>query len=158
VELRLSTAEKFKLKPLPEFTGFPEEDDPDYPLLVTSAKSRYYLLSSYRWVARLREKRPHPLVEIHPETAARYGIADGDEVVIETKYGAITQRARVTDTIHPRVVSAALGWWFPEASPETQYDWQRSNFNMLTSMKKLGKEFGTPNITNLPCRIRKAQA
>ncbi len=158
VELRLSTAEKFMLKPLPEFTGFPEEDDPDYPLLVTSAKSRYYLLSSYRWVARLREKRPRPLVEIHPETAARYGIADGDEVVIETKYGAITQRARVTDTIHPRVVSAALGWWFPEASPETQYDWQRSNFNMLTSMKKLGKEFGTPNITNLPCRIRKAQA
>ncbi len=29
VELKLSTAEKFKLKPLPEFTGLPEEDDPD---------------------------------------------------------------------------------------------------------------------------------
>jgi len=26
----------------------------------------------------------------------------------------------------------------------------------MTSMGKLGKEFGTPNITNLPCRIRKA--
>ncbi|HPC73972.1 MAG TPA: molybdopterin-dependent oxidoreductase [Syntrophales bacterium] len=156
VELRLSTAEKFRLKPLPEFTGFPEPDDPDYPLLVTSAKSRYYLLSSYRWVRKLREKRPHPLVEIHPDTASRYGIADGDEVIIETRYGAITQRACVTDIIHPRVVSAALGWWFPESSPETQYDWRKSNFNMMTSMEKLGKEFGTPNITNLPCRIRKA--
>ncbi len=155
VELRLSTAEKFRLKPLPEFTGFPEPDDPDYPLLVISAKSRYYLLSSYRWVAKLREKRPHPLVEIHPDTAAEYGISEGDEVIIETKYGAITQRARVTDIIHPRVISAALGWWFPEGAPETQYDWRKSNFNMLTSIGKLGKEFGTPNIKNLPCRIRK---
>jgi anaerobic selenocysteine-containing dehydrogenase len=112
-------------------------------------------LSSYRWVEKLREKRPHPLVEIHPDTAAQYGISEGDEVVIETKYGAITQRARVTDIIHPRVVSAALGWWFPEGDPTRQYDWQTSNFNMLTSIGKLGKEFGTPNIKNLPCRIRR---
>ena len=50
VELKLSTAEKFKLKPLPEFTGLPEQDAPEYPLILISAKSRYYLLSSYRWV------------------------------------------------------------------------------------------------------------
>lgn len=156
VELKLSTAEKFKLKPLPEFTGLPEEEDPDYPLILISAKSKYFLLSSYRWVKRLREKRPHPIVEIHPETAASHGISDGDQVTVETKYGAIRQVARVTDIIHPRVVSAALGWWFPEGDPATQYDWHSSNFNMLTSIGKLGKEFGTPNLKNLPCRIRKA--
>jgi len=156
VELRLSTAGKFRLKPLPEFTGLPETEDPEYPLTVISAKSRYYLLSSYRWVARLRGKRPDPIVEIHPDTAAGYGIADGEEVVIETRYGSITQRACLTDIIHPRVVSAALGWWFPEGSPETQYGWKRSNFNMLTSAGRLGREFGTPNIMNLPCRVRKA--
>ena len=155
VELRLSTAEKFRLKALPEFTGFPEPDDQDYPLLVTSVKSRYYLHSAYRWLKKLREKRPHPTVEIHPDTAVCYGISDGDNVIIETKYGAITQRARVTDIIHPRVVNAALGWWFPEGDPTRQYDWQASNFNMLTSIGKLGKEFGTPNLKNLPCRIRK---
>ncbi len=155
VELRLSTAEKFRLKPLPEFTEFPEEDDPDFPLLAVCAKSRYYLHSSYRWVDSIREKRPHPTVEIHPDTAADFGIREGDEVVIETKYGAITQRARVTDIIHPRVISAAIGWWFPEGSPETQYEWRESNFNMLTSIGKLGKEFGTPNIKSLPCRIRR---
>lgn len=154
-ELKLSTAEKFKLKPLPEFTGLPEEEDPDYPLILISAKSRYYLLSSYRWVKKLREKRPHPLVEIHPETAAALGIAHGDEVVIQTRYGEITQVARVTDIVHPRVVSAALGWWYPEADAATQFDWRKSNFNMLTSVAKLGKEFGTPNLKNIPCRIRK---
>jgi len=156
VELKLSTAEKFRLKPLPEFSGFPEEDDPGFPLLLISAKSQYYLLSSYRWVPKLREKRPNPKVEIHPETAATHGISDGDPVVIETKYGEVTQRAHVTDIVHPKVVSASLGWWFPEAEPESQYGWRKSNFNMLTSIGKLGKEFGTPNLKNLPCRIRKA--
>jgi len=155
VELKLSTAEKFKLKPLPDFTGLPEEEDPDYPLVVISSKNKYFLLSSYRWVKRLREKSPNPIVEIHPETAAAHDISDGDEVVIETKYGAIRQTARVTDIIHPRVISADLGWWFPEGDPAEQYDWRKSNFNILTSIGKLGKEFGTPNLKNLPCRIRK---
>jgi anaerobic selenocysteine-containing dehydrogenase len=155
VELRLSTAEKFKLKPLPEFTGLPEEDDPNYPLILISAKSRYFLLSSYRWVKKLREKRPHPIVEIHPETAAAYGISDGDQVIITTKYGEIGQVARVTDIVHPRVVSAALGWWFPEGDAAKQFEWRKSNFNMLTSIGKLGKEFGTPNLKNLPCGIRR---
>jgi len=156
VELMLSTAGKLGLKPFPEFAGFPEDEDPAYPLLLISAKSPYYLLSSYRWVERLRERSPHPFVEIHPETAVQCGILDGEEVVIETLHGSVLQRARVTDIVHPRVVSAALGWWFPEADPVEQYDWKKSNFNMLTSMAKLGKEFGTPNLKNLPCRIRKA--
>ena len=155
VELKLSTSERFNLKPLPEFTALPETDDPEYPLILISAKSRYYLLSSYRWVGRLREKRPHPLVEIHPETAAAYGISDGDSVLIGTKYGEITQVAHVTDIVHPRVVSAALGWWFPEGEVAEQFEWRKSNFNMLTSVGKLGKEFGTPNLKNLPCKIRK---
>ncbi|MDA8308064.1 MAG: molybdopterin-dependent oxidoreductase [Deltaproteobacteria bacterium] len=156
VELKLSTAEKFKLRPLPEFTGLPEEDDPEYPLILISAKSRYYLLSSYRWVEKLRKKRPYPIVEIHPETAEALGIADGDEVIVSTRYGEITQTARVTDIVHPRVVSAALGWWFPESDAAGQFEWRRSNFNMLTSIGKLGREFGTPNLSNLPCRIRRA--
>jgi len=155
VELKLSTAEKFGLKPLPEFSALPEEDDADYPLVLISAKSRYYLMSSYRWVDKLRERRPRPTVEIHPDAATRYGIADGEEVVIETKYGEITQTARVTDIVHPRVISASLGWWFPEGDPKEQFEWRKSNFNMLTSVRKLGNEFGTPNLKNLPCRIRK---
>lgn len=156
VELRLSTAEKFGLKPLPEFAGLPEDDDPAYPLILINAKSQFYLHSSYRWVDRLREKRPHPTVQVHPDTAAQLGIGDGDEVTIETKYGSVVQRALVTDIVHPRVVSASLGWWFPEGDPARQFDWQRSNYNMMTSVEKLGKEYGTPNLKSLPCRISRA--
>ncbi len=124
-------------------------------MILISAKSRYYLLSSYRWVKKLRQKRPFPIVEIHPDTAAAHGISDGDQVIIATKYGEIVQTARVTDIVHPRVVSADLGWWFPEGDAAKQFEWRKSNFNMLTSIGKLGKEFGTPNLKNIPCRIRK---
>jgi len=65
------------------------------------------------------------------------------------------QTTRVTGIVHPRVVSADLGWWSPEGDAAKQFEWLKSNFNMLTSIGKLGKEFGTPNLKNLPCRIRK---
>ncbi len=154
VELLLSQAEKLKLSALPGFSRLPEKDDKDFPLVLTSAKSRFYLHSSYRWLEPLREKSKHPTVQIHPETAEKLGIKDGDAVIIETRKGAITQKAQVTEAIHPKVINASYGWWFPEAQAEIQFDWKTANFNMLTSMETLGKEFGTPNLKGLSCRIR----
>ncbi len=155
VELVLSQAQKLKLSALPAFSRLPDTDDKDFPLVLTSAKSRFYLHSSYRWLAPLREKRKHPTAQIHPETAEKFGIKDDDAVIIETRKGAITQMAHVTDTIHPKVINASYGWWFPEAQAESQFDWKTANFNMLTSMETLGKEFGTPNLKGLSCRIRR---
>ena len=155
VELSLSKAGKLNLEPLPQFSGFPEKENKDFPLVLTSSKSRYYLHSSYRWLKRLRQKRQHPKVEIHSETAAKYGIKHGDAVIIATREGEITQIAHVTDAIHPQVINASYGWWFPEKKPESQYDWKTSNFNMLTSMETLGKAFGTPNLKGIGCRIRR---
>jgi len=155
VELKLSTAEKFKLPPLPDFDGLPEEDSTEYPLVLTSSKSLYFLHSSYRWIKRLREKRPNPKAEIHPETASEHGIKEGDPVVIETRYGKITHIAHLTDIVDPRVISASHGWWFPEAKAESLFNWEKSNFNMLTSTDKLNEQFGTPNLKGLMCRIRR---
>jgi anaerobic selenocysteine-containing dehydrogenase len=158
VELRLSTAEKFKLTPLPAFTGVPEETDSDYPLVLTSAKSRYFLHSSYRWIQSLREKRPQPKAELHPDTARDHGIREGDEIYIQTRHGRITHVAHLTERVGPRVVNGSHGWWFPEGEPAKQYDWESANFNILTSVQKLGREYGTPNLKGLPCRIGRVEA
>ncbi len=152
VELSLSQAAKLNVSALPE-PGYPEPEDPDYPLVLTSAKSRYYLHSSYRWLDKLRNHEPQPRVRIHPQTAAEYGINENDPVLIETPSGRITQIAKLTDAIHPRVIYAAYGWWFPEEKKEALFGWDRSNFNMLTSTENLGREFGTPNLKGINCRI-----
>ena len=148
-------AEKFGIPSLPQFTGFPEDDDSDYPLILTSYKDPYFLHSSYRWLDKLRKHRPMPMVELHPDTAAKEGIREEDVVIIETRSGTITQLAHLTEKVHPRVIYAAYGWWFPEGKPEAQYEWEKSNFNILTTTDKLGKEFGTPNLKGICCRIRR---
>jgi anaerobic selenocysteine-containing dehydrogenase len=157
VELVLSRAEQFRLPPLPTFEGLPENPDPDYPLVLTSSKDPIYLHSSYRWIERLRKSSPEPVCEINPQTAAAYNIHDNDHVIIETVHGRIQQKAAVTPRIRPGVVSAAYGWWFPEKSKAQQYDWESAGFNMLTSADKLGREFGTPNLKGINCRIRKSE-
>jgi anaerobic selenocysteine-containing dehydrogenase len=73
--------------------------------------------------------------------------------MIETPMGAISQTARLNAGLRPEVVHAAYGWWFPEAAAESQFDWTGSNFNMLTSTAILGREFGTPNLKGLRCRV-----
>ena len=154
VELSLSRAEKLNVTPLPQLHQLPRQD-PDYPLVLTCAKNRHYLHSSYRWVDALRKRSPEPVTQVHPETANRYGIREGDEIIIETAHGRITQIARFSEKIHPRVVYAAYGWWFPEQKIAAQYEWQKSNYNMLTSTQNLGREFGTPDLKGIGCRIRR---
>ena len=156
VELALTRAAKFNLPALPQFPEHLQESlDVDYPLILTSSKNPYYLHSSYRWIEKLRQKSPRPIVQINPQTAAKQGIEENDAVVIETQRGQIVQFAHLTASLHPNVVSAAYGWWFPESGAESQYEWKSSNFNMLTSTAELGQAFGTPNLKGIKCRIRK---
>jgi len=155
VELALSQFSKLTVPALPDFNGYPEPEDAAYPLVLTSAKSRHHLHSSYRWLEKLRKHRPYPRTLIHPKTAAEYCIGEGDNVTIETARGEISQVANLSDRIHPKVIYADYGWWFPEDKIEALFGWDRSNFNMLTTTEKLGRQFGTPNLKGINCRIRR---
>ena len=155
VELTLSRAVKFGLKAMPEWNGPPEDPDEDYPLVLTCSKDPSYLHSAYRWIERLRRQSPGPVAWIHPDTAAEHGIRDGEALVIETRSGRMTQTARVTEDVLPGVIHAAYGWWFSKSGGAGEMDWQSANYNMLTSTENLGREFGTPNLKGINCRIRK---
>ena len=48
-------------------------------------------------------------MEIHPKTAARLGIADGEWVEVESLLGYVRLKAKVTNGIDPRVVSTQHG-------------------------------------------------
>ena len=83
----------------------------EYPLVLTNAKFTTFVHSQQRALKSLRKASPEPTAELHPDTAARYGIKDKEWMIVESPKGAIRARARVTDRILPGVVCCQHGWW-----------------------------------------------
>ncbi|MEW5723850.1 MAG: molybdopterin-dependent oxidoreductase [Thermodesulfobacteriota bacterium] len=156
VELALSRAEKSGLDPVPTYDGPPEPPDPAFPLLLTSHKSRHFFCSDHRRLSSLLEREPEPLVELHPDTARASGVGEGEEVLVETRYGCIRVKARVTEAIVPGVLSVVHGWWRPELGPENPASWTGTSLNVLTSSRRLSRALGTPNLRAVPARLTRA--
>ena len=130
----------------------------EYPLVLTTGGREFgYFHTEQREVPSLRTCCPDPLVTIHPETAKKLGINDGDYVCIENPLGKCVERARVSKEVDPRVVHAQHGWWYPEEEGEAPnlFGVWKSNINKLVPMYKVGKlGYGAP-YKNLLCRVYK---
>ena len=140
VELYSTMLEQLGYDPLPGYEEPAEspvstpELAREYPfILITGGKIRPFYHSEFRQIRSARKKHPDPLVQLHPDTARELGITGGDWVVIETPVGSIRQRALLDTGIHPRVVHAEHGWWFPEdPAPEPSlYGVWKSNINAV---------------------------
>lgn len=164
VEIYSQQLKDWGYDPLPSYQDLPEspESSPDllkeYPLIFTSAKDPYYFHSAYRNVSSLRKLSPDPVVLIHPETASKSGIAEGDWVSVETKRGTIRQKAKLNSDIAPRVIILSFGWWFPERKDLELFGWKESNLNILTSNNPpYDPAIGSTSLRAVPCRIYKSQ-
>ena len=103
--------------------------------------------------------QPDPLLKINAGTAGKSGIQEGDWVFIETRRGRIKQKAHLVDWLDPRVVDVDYGWWYPEASATNQYEWQKSNINVLLDNKPpFNREMGSPSMRGVCCKVYKANA
>lgn len=131
----------------------------DFPLVLTTGhRIPSFFNSEHRQIEKLRKANQHPIAEIHPETARRYGINHGDWMWIETKRGRMRQRAKVTEGIDPRVIAAQHGWWFPE-QPAPEYGVWQSNVNLLTdNQPPYDPAMGTYQLRALLCRVAPAEA
>jgi len=164
VELYSEKLEEYGFQPMPAYIE-PLESPLSgkalankYPMVLTTKKSVFYLHSSGRQIKSLRAGHPDPVVWIHPITADKLGIEDGDFVYIETVRGRITQKAHVTDKVDERVVCADFAWWYPETDVSTLYDWDRANINILIDdLNQMSPETGSPNLRGILCRVTKAQ-
>ena len=137
-ELYSPRLERAGADPLPDWQEVPESPVSrpdllgDYPLILTTgSRIQPYFISNNRQIKSLRKLHPFPLVSMHPETGAKYGIREGDWVWIETQRGRITQKAKFLPELDKDVVSCEMGWWYPEAGAPG-YGWDESNANVLT--------------------------
>ena len=152
--------------PLPEFEEPPigPVARPDvaahFPLVLTCAKPTLFLQTQLRALPSLRKRAPDPEVELHPEAAARRGIADGDWVSIETPEGSVRARARLNRDIDPRVAVGQHGWW--QACVETgargydPFGPRGANFNEVVGVAVLDPVSGTASHRAILCEIKRA--
>lgn len=141
VELYSSIMEKLGYPPMPTYVGPAENeiDNPEiaakYPLVLSTAGGFMpFHHSEHFQIKELRFLNPEPRFDVHPETAQKYGIEDGDWCYIETQRGRIKQRARVSQGLAPNIVLTQRGWWYPER-PATEPELSgclESNANVLT--------------------------
>lgn len=165
VELYSTILESWGRDPLPKYTEIPESpvSRPDlaekYPYILNAGlRIPTFFHSENRQIPWLREIRPDPIVEIHPETARKLGIKEMDWVWIESPRGRVRQRAKLNDGIHPRVVVAEHGWWFPEIKDEG-HGWDIGNINILTdnSHESMDPVMGATNLRGLLCNISRCE-
>lgn len=161
VELYSTRMKEWGYDPLPQFREPPESPISrpdllkDYPyILITGMRPTAFFHSEHRQIPWLRELLPEPYVEIHPETAEKEGIQEGDWVVIESCRGRCLQKARLTLGIDPRVIGAQHAWWFPEKEAPG-HGWRESNINLLTDNdpKTCDPAMGATNLRVLLCKI-----
>ncbi len=114
-----------------------------YPIILTTgSRVPQFTHTQLRNIPSLRKQVPEPLAEVNPETAKKYGIADGDMMVIETPKGKISMKTRYTEELSPGIVSIPHGW--PEA-----------NANLLTSLDARDPITGYTEMKALLCRLSK---
>lgn len=83
----------------------------ELPLLLSTAKSGWFVHSSHRHVASLRRKAPDPGVELSLGDAQARGIVAGDWVIVRTRDGEARLRAKLEPTLPAGTVIAEFGWW-----------------------------------------------
>lgn len=83
-----------------------ESPDAAYPLTATTGRvlAHYQSGAQTRRVPELLEAVPEACLEVHPDTAARHGLADGDLAQVTSRRGSTVARVRCDQGIRPDTV------------------------------------------------------
>jgi len=150
VELYSIALRNLGYDPLPRYSE-PEESPystpekaKEYPLvLIAGSRLLAYPHSGMRTLPSLQKVAPDPEVIIHPDTAERYSVKNGESILVETERGSAQFKASVTDRIMPEVASITHGW-------------TQANANLLVSSEIRDRMFGAPAMRSMLCKIRKS--
>lgn len=95
-----------------DYKGAAEKPDDEYPLIFTSGRIVHQYLSGNqtRRIGFLVQQCPEPFVEIHPETAKKYQINDGERIKVISRRGEGVFPALVVRTIRPDTIFIPYHW------------------------------------------------
>lgn len=84
----------------------------EFPLLLTTGRVMEHYLTGVqtRRSPDLNKRSPEPLLEVHPETAVNYNIADGELFQLSSTRGSMIIRSKFTDKIRTDTIFAPFHW------------------------------------------------
>jgi len=157
VDLYSDLIEMAGASPLPVFSEPPESpiSTPElykkYPLILTTGgRNIVYYHSAHRNIPSLRKVSPDPQLDIHPETAARFKVDNGEWVRLHTSRGQVEIKICFNENMHPLVVHAPHGYWYG-----VKDGWKRLNINIITDNQPQCPVTGSVPTRALLCRIEK---
>ena len=98
------------VNPLPVYEPRDWQPSAEYPLYFINWKEANHTHSRTQNNPWLREIKPDGPLVIHPDTAKKYGVQDGDDVWVESSFGKVKATVKATKRMHPEVVGVQWGW------------------------------------------------
>ena len=95
---------------LPVYTPRDWQPDEKYPLYLINWKEASLTHSRTQNNPILLELKPDNPLVVHPDTADKYGLKDGEEAIVESSYGQVRAKVKVSRRIHPEVVGLQHGF------------------------------------------------
>ncbi|MEV6441778.1 molybdopterin oxidoreductase family protein [Amycolatopsis sp. NPDC051716] len=89
-----------------EHTGPAELPDEEFPLQATTGRvlQHYQSGAQTRLIGELNDVVPEAFVEVHPDTAKRAGLEEGDRAVVRSRRGETVARVRFTQSLKPDLI------------------------------------------------------
>ncbi|SEP52592.1 assimilatory nitrate reductase catalytic subunit [Amycolatopsis saalfeldensis] len=89
-----------------DHTGPAELPDADFPLQATTGRvlQHYQSGAQTRRITELMDVVPEMFVEVHPDTAARSGLADGERALVRSRRGETVAKVRCVGSLRPDLV------------------------------------------------------
>ena len=155
---KIRLAPQYLLDDLPRLAARLER--PAEPLVLVS---RRHLRSNNTWlhnVPALMKGKDRCTLLIHPDDAARCGVADDDVVTVKSAAGEIKVPVEVTDAIKPGVVSMPHGWGHgkPGTRMAVANNSPGANTNVLSPPTFIDEPSGNGALNGIPVTIIDDQA
>ncbi len=127
-----------------EFQEAAELPDAEYPLILSTGRSlfHYHTGTMTRRAVALDLHQPENEIQVHPATAAKLGIMDGEMTRVVTRRGSIELKAKLTDIVKENVIF-------------TFFHFSEAAANMLTNASVLDPVAGIPEYKVSAARLEK---
>ena len=143
----MSGSDQPECSSLPEYKppAYLDAPNPQYPyVLITGARKLIYYHSRFRNIKRFRTAIPGPEAELYPQDAASLGLADGDEIRINSRIGSVEVPIKIMSKFE--ILPSTL---------QLTHGWEEAYANLLTHDDRFDPISGFPLMKAVEVRVEK---